>query len=241
MGLLKSILFVGVLGSFSGCATKKINEAELNKVKTVAIVAFTSTLPVSQTLSLDAGSGKTSGAAGGSLIPGSSKESEEILTSLVLALQKNKRWQVTELAALKKNPAYIQAYKATMEGWQNKMPPGEGQTNYQVEGIMDKDGVRLLGPEGKNQLIKALGVDAVVVVNVHTTLEGFKVMGIGKRKPQSTANIQVYSINEEGPIWFESFKGEQSDESVGMTGFIDETKLQKLAVTSSQSAFSKIK
>lgn len=232
---------ISLLIILSGCATSKKNEAEVNKIKKVAVVAFSANLPASQKLSLDVMSGKTSGELGGSIITETSLTMNEIFHHINQTFLKNKNWKVLESNTMKKNPAYIQAYKTTMEGWQNKMPAGAGTKDYVVQDIMDKDGIRLLGPEGKKQLIQALKVDAIIAASVTTNLEGFTVMGIGKRKPQSTVLIQVYNAFEESPIWFESFKGDESEESVGMTGFIDEEKLQSLSLISVKSALTKIK
>ena len=234
--IMLSFLILG-----TGCATSKINEAEVSKVKKVAVVAFSANLPASQKLSLDVMSGKTSGEQGGNLLTETSLTINQILHHINQSFIKNKNWQVLETNTMKMNPAYIQAYKSTMDGWQNKMPAGAGTKDYVVKDVMDKDGLRLLGPEGKKQLIQALKVDAVIAVNVTTNLEGFTVMGIGKRKPQSSVLIQVYNENEDSPIWFESFKGDESEDSVGMTGFIDEEKLQTLSLASVKTALKKIK
>lgn len=120
------------------------------------------------------------------------------------------------------------------------MPPGSGTVDYAVKNVMDWNGLRLLKPEGREKLLADLGVDALIMLKVNVFLKGFAVAGIGERKPQANAHIEVFGKGTEKMIWFDTFEGEESKESVGMTGFINEKKLGELAVISAEAAFAKM-
>ena len=231
-----------ILATTVGCASasKIKDEQSLASVKKVAVIGFKATLPTSAKLGLDLSSGKTEASSGGSLLTENSKDTDQILSDFHKALQKHRGWSMLPLESMKSHPAYISAYKHTMEGWQNKMPPGQGVQVFLSQGVMDTDAPRLLGMEGRDQLMTALGVDAIAILSVHVHLEGMTVMGLGNRMPQSRPHLQVFRKGVEKPIWFETYAGEVSKESVGKTGFIDEKKLARLAFSSAQSAYSKM-
>ncbi|MGZ5280430.1 MAG: hypothetical protein ACXWC9_10830 [Pseudobdellovibrionaceae bacterium] len=234
---LFSLLF---LVNCSSLATKVRDEASLKQVRKVAVVAYRVTLPKSKQLSLNLGSGNTGSDAGGSILTGQSPETDQILTNLMKEMAKNQKWAVMDINKVKMAPGYKKAFDQTMNGWQNKMPANPGTQQYVVNEVMDTDAPRILRPEGRDQLISDLGVDAIISLNVTVYLEGTTVMGIGNRYPQSLVTLNVYKKGQENPIWFESAKGDVSTESVGKTGFIDEKKLARLAVSSAQSAYSKM-
>jgi hypothetical protein len=140
-----------------------VNTEELSKIKRIAIVGFTAYQPVSATLSYDIGSGK--------LGAEKSKDVDPMIEVIGQSLTKSKDWKVLNTEAMKKNAVYIESYKATMEGWQNKMPAPSGVKTYGINGIMDKEGVRILRPAGTNKLITALGVDVVAKKALYTNLD----------------------------------------------------------------------
>lgn len=232
------MLFVSFL---SGCASTMVNQEELNKVKKVAVVGFTAYQPVAAKVSFDLGSGKLGADKYGSVIPETSKETDLMLAEINKALNSVKGWKTMDPNAMKKNPVYMESWKSTMTGWQNKMPPPQGVKTYGITDIMDKDGVRLLKPEGKVKLINALGVDAVIIVESNTMLDSTTIMGIGQRKPFTQFHIEVFSANSDAPIWFATFKSDISTESVGATHFIDEEKVPALALATLKNALSKMK
>lgn len=235
--LLSATLTMGC----AGLATKSRSEAEIQKIKKVAVVAYTATLPASATLSLDVGTGKTGASQGGSTLTANSAETERMLVDFTKALEKSQGWKTVDIQTMVKNPGYLEAYKKTMEGWQNKMPPGAGGTvDYVVPKVMDWNGPRILDFDGREKLMVDLGVNAIAMLKVNVTLKGFSVAGIGARKPVARAHIEVYHAGNPRPVWFETFEGSEPTEHVGMTAFIDEQKLQKLSLASVQSAYEKM-
>lgn len=235
-----SLAIVLVITACASFATRVRDEAEIGKVKKVAVIAYTANLPAARTLSLDVGSGKVGGAAGGTIIPMNSVDTDKMYTEFIKSVEKTQGWKVLDQQTMIKHAAYVAAYKDTMEGWQNKMPAGQGTTDFNVASVMDWNGPRILKYEGREKLMKDLGVDALIMLKVSVQLKGMTVAGIGARKPQAQAHIEVYGKGVEKIIWFDSFEGDESSESVGMTGFINEKKLGELSLYSAQTAFAKM-
>jgi hypothetical protein len=240
--LLRNIMIL-LLAGFTGCAglTHHRNEEALKSVKKVAVIGFSLVEPTSAKLGIDLGSGKTGAVAGGSMITKKSPEVEEMYLALVKSYAKNMGWQVVPPGVMKQNSGYQAAYDRTMKGFQNKYPVGQGQQQFLVDGIMDRDSARILGNEGRTKLIQALGVDAIISADVHVVLNGTSVMGFGSRKPQANLSFQLFRPNTDSADWFEGqIKGDEATKSVGATAFIDESLLHRLSVESARTAFAKI-
>jgi hypothetical protein len=237
-GLTLTALLLSSCGVFK---TREKNEAAVQKVKTVAVVAFSAYQPASAHIGLNLGSGKAEGAAGGSMIPQNSEHIDQMYEDIAKAFGKNVGWNVLDVKKMMNSAAYQKAFKATMEGWQNKMPPGAGQNHFIVKNIMDFDAARILDVKGRDELLKGLGVDAIIAVRVQVDLSGTTVMGVGSRYPAAKTAFYVYEEGNAKPIWFEgNLDGETSKKSVGKTGFIDEKLLNTEALVSARTSFEKI-
>jgi hypothetical protein len=230
--------------SAAGCGTFQTHSkdaSQVSQVKKVAVVAFSVREPAAAGIGLDLGSGKVGASAGGSAISEKDSHSDLMFSDLLTSLHQTMKWTVIDQATMTHNAGYKAAYQKTMTGWQNKMPPGKGEKQFLVEGVMDFDGPRILDSSGRDALIKALNVDAILVANVNVILEATTVMGIGSRHPQSRLSFMLYKAGIEKPIWFEGgVEGQPSTESVGKTAFIDETLLGALAVKSARTAYEKV-
>ena len=235
-----SVLLSMLLLTACGSLTKQKDDAQLSKVKKIAVVGFKAYLPTPTELGLNLNSGKVAGMSGGSMIPEKSTQTDNMLIEFNTSLRKRTQWNVMELQKMKSTPGYISAYEKTMKGWQNKVPPGSGMKGYLVDGVMDNDATRILGLAGRDQLMEDLNVDAIAVVRVDVVLDGTTVMGIGSRKPKSQVHMQLFTKGGKAPIWFETFEGETSSESVGATGYFNEDKMRELALKSTVSAYTKI-
>src|SRR5207253_4729824 len=143
---------------------------------------------------------------------------DRVYAGFVQALEKTQNWKVLSLQTMVQNPGYKEAYKKIMEGWQQKMPAGFGTNDYFVQSVMDWNGPRLLDFDGREKLMVDLGVDAIVMLKVDISLKGFTVAGVGERRPQARAHVEVHGKGTEKIIWFDTFDGKESTESVGLTG-----------------------
>jgi hypothetical protein len=228
----------------TGCGTIKFRErdaAQVEKVKKVAVVSFSVTQPASAKIGIDLTSGKAGAAAGGSMIPQNSPHADEMYLDFNQSVSKNLGWKVMDARVMKANPGYKAAYDKTMKGWQNKMGPNKGDKQFDVADVMDQDCLRILDVKGRDALIDALGVDAIIGGRVQVILNGTTVMGVGSRYPQSKVAFFVYAKGQEKAIWWDGgVEGEEAKESVGKTGFIDEALLSQLALKSAKTAFAKI-
>ena len=238
----KSLLAIATIGMLSSCGsikTKEKNLSEIQTIKKIAIVAFDQDQPAPREIGLDLGSGKLAGSEGGSMITQHTENAKRAYQTLAAQLNRA-GFAVMSLEEMLKNKGYQEAYKSTMEGWQNKMPPGAGMNRVAVEKVMDYDGPRILRQEGRDQLAKQLGVDAIVSAKIYVNLESTTVMGIGNRFQKSTVRIEMFKPNIENAVWFENFMGPTSTESVGKTSFFDEAKMSQLSLESASDAISRI-
>lgn len=226
----------------SACGSLKVRDKDIvatEKIKKAAIVSFSVFQPASAKLSLNLSSGSLEGQKGGSMFSQRSPHVEKMYADL--SQEFGKKWKMVGVKTMTLNAGYQKAYKDTMEGWQNKMPPGEGQKQFLVEKVMDSDSTRILGVEGRRALMDSLGVDAIVEARVMVSLTGTTVMGIGSRYPKTRLSFKVFTRDNENPVWFDgSVEGPVSETSVGSTAFIDETLLGSVAAESAKSAFEKI-
>jgi hypothetical protein len=240
--LNSSVLALGMV-SLGVCASlsHSKDEASVQQVKRVAVVAFTAITPASASIGVSLSGGGIGATAGGSIIPKTDPMIEQMYVDLGKAFSHNLNWDVMSERSMLENSTYKADYDKTMKGWQNKMGPGRGQNQFNVADVMDSDGPRILDVSGRDELIQALGVDAIVVARVQVSLTGTTVAGIGSRHPQTSVAFWIYKKGQEKAIWFEGgIKGEETEESVGKTAFIDESLLNQLALKSAQSAYTKI-
>jgi hypothetical protein len=228
----------------SGCGlikTRDKDEASVQTIKRVAVVAFDVTQPASKKLSLNLSKGRLEGAAGGSWLAQQASHVDQLYADLGQSFRANLKWNVMKPELMKANPGYVKAYKDTMEGWQNKMPPAQGDNLFLVTGVMDGDALRILGPEGRDALIDALNVDAIITADIRTVIHGTSIMGIGAQHPSANLSFWIYTKGKEKPVWFEGqIEGDEAPESIGATGFINETLLNQLVSKSAKTAFAKI-
>ncbi len=139
-------------------------------------------------------------------------------------------WTVLDTPTMTQNPGYVTAYKNTMEGWQSKMPPNKGENRFIVDHVMDYDGPRILDRAGRDALIEALGVDAIIAAKVNVMLSA--------SHPQAYLSFSLYVHGQDKPVWFEGqVKGDRSDATADRSDLIA---LSTLANRSAKTAFAKI-
>lgn len=220
-----------------GCGSVKLrdaNQAELTAVKKVAIASFSFAQPIAASL----------------LSPGgpdygtySSSEVDQTYSDLADTLSSNLKWTVLSAENLRRNPEYQKAYEAKMKGWQANKVPHQGKL-FLVPGIMDAQSLFRMKPADRDHLMDGLKVDAImeVAVQVDFAASAAHVMGFGSRKPKAFINMRMYKRGVEAPIWFDGrLTGDEAKESVGATGYFDETKVTRLGRASAKSAFMKLR
>lgn len=139
------------------------------------------------------------------------------------------------------NSSYKNIYKDTMTGFQSTQPNAQGTSKFVLPEMVDFDAARKIGVAGRDQIMEALKVNALVVAQIHVQLNGTSVMGIGNKYPQSNIRLQMYKKGVESPVWQDGAQGEEMKESVGKSTLtMDVTKMNKLAAASAKSAFEQL-
>lgn len=227
-----------------GCGTIKTkdrNVSETQSIKRAALIAFTADLPARSGIGLNMNSGKAEGSRGGSMLNQNSPETERMMRQVSQAFGSRMKWAMLDPEKATEAPAYREAYKKTMEGWQNKMPPASGTNRFVVRNMMDSECLRILDQPNREKLMQDLKVDALIVSKVDVVLSGTTVMGVGSRYPQSKMFFQVFKKGHERPVWWETLDGKVMEESVGKTGLtLDEKKIADLGLRSLQDGLAKL-
>lgn len=227
----------------SSCGSLKVrdkNPNEVSSIKSVALINMDVTEPRPKELALNLGSGKVEGDRAMGTFQEKAPHVEKLYYDFQRALKAQLNWKVLDKNSMITNPGFKIAYEKTMKGWQNKMPPGQGLAHFVTTDTLDYDSARILGFEGREKLIRDLGVDALVVAKVYVALGGTSIMGFGPRKPYSILSFGVYKKGIENPIWFDGSVEGRKGESVGATALWSVEKLQNEAVQSAIDAFSRI-
>lgn len=240
---MKNLFFALIFLELCACSslkTKERNQVQIDSIKKVAIIAYTVEEPSPVEIGFDLAAGLT-GRDTGTMITQYDPHIDKMYDQLGLKLKENLKWQVLDKNTMVKNSTYVEVYKKTMDGWQNKTPPPQGYFKYNIKEIMDDQSVRIMGLTNRDKLIQELGVDALVMVKVQVHLDGTTVMGIGNRYPKSMVSWSIYKSGIETPVWFETVMSEAAKDSVGKTNAFDVPKMQKLAIQTSAEAYSQIK
>jgi hypothetical protein len=220
------ILFIASLTACGSVKIRDVNQAEIKTVRRVAVASFSFQQPHSS-------------------LGDFSKEDGEVTKSykdIATALKANMGWSVLGLDEMRGNAVYIKAYNDMMKGWQTNKVPSAGKL-LTVPNVMDAQSLRRMKPYERDELMGALGVDALMEtdVNVVFASKGITVMGIGSRYPQAYVSLRMYKKGVERPVWFDGrVEGEASNESVGKTGIWDESDVTRLGRLSAKNAFEKL-
>jgi len=244
MKTLTILIRIFSLVSLVGCGSFKVRDRDdqaVAGIKKAALISFSVYEPQSPKVGFNLSKGQTEARAGGTMGSQSDPTVDQMYGDLQASLSKGLNWKVLGQNEMTVSEEYKRAYKRTMEGWQNKMPPGEGIQHFKIQNVMDFDSARILGPQGRDQLIDGLGVDALVVARVDVLLNGTSIMGFGSKHPQARLALFVYKKGIEKPVWFDGgIDGSEAKESVGSTAFIDDDLLKKLSTESARTAFNQI-
>lgn len=234
--ILNCSLVVATIIGLTACGSLKrrdVNQSEIRSVRKVAIAAFSFEQP-------QAGLAKLAGEK--NYVPSESNDALLALHDAAKTLQSKLRWQILNVDTMRANEAYKKAYASKMEGFQmGKMPP-QGK-EFIAPGVMDAQSIRRMKPAERDELMKALGVDAIMEAkaNIGFASKGVKVMGVGSRYPQAILHFFVFKKGVEQAVWFEGqIEGVASETSVGKTGFFDEELVTRLGRTSLKTAFEKV-
>jgi len=235
-----SVIALFIAATTTACSSLTVREkdsAAVAQIERVAVIGFENVQPMA-TLS-----GVTKLVEkGGDAFDRVDPHADQMYEDLVAALKAQMNWQIVDRQKMVSNGTYQRLFHKTMTGLQQtQMPVGPDQTKTLAKDIMEADCGRRMEIAGRDELMEALGVDAVAVARVDVDLGGFTIMGFGPRYPQSRVNFIVYRRGQEKPVWHDGWiEGEEMDQSIGSTRFFDDDLLSELAVQSAKTAFAKI-
>lgn len=245
-------IFLGLLStSFLGltaCTTFSVEKERLAKVKTVAIVGFEVNQQIPPGLKdiFTAGRQKNDKSFGKVAGWTEAEHATEMYKNLATKLQKEKSWQVIPLEQMVANPAYIQAFKSKTEGLQNRPITDERTEMFHAKGVLDSFAIRTLDDEILQKLKQDLKVDAIVTASLTVHLNNnsalASLVGAGEYKPSATMYFDVKDLKDNKSIWMDTnAKGEEVKEgSRNFLGLTEESKLNKLVIEASNSAYNQL-
>jgi len=224
---------------------KGYSQAEVVKVKSVAVVAFS--LMQYQPTGLASKIGGSASAhlsaaqtAGNARVT-DSELAQNLYQHLLSKITETQSWKVTPLEKLTINLSYqkLLAEKKTEVG--EYLNATNYHKLYTVKGVM-----RPLNPEyqfSKDEveiLTKSLGVDAIVIAEIKMMLIRNDYLGLGIANSYLTPYFSFYLINSQStkPIWFDyGYEGPRSQESMGkVSGLEDTDKIERETKSLAESA-----
>ena len=240
MLLRHSFVLLSLL-TFASCAGGgRIYQADsVRPVRNVAIIGLDVIQPAEFDL-FKPSSGPDSGPMSGMnfAMATSSPAVRDYADDLGAALKSMRKWSVVSPTTVARNEVYMKYFTDTTEGVQSTTPIPKGQTKYRAPDLMEFDGATKIKQAGRDEIMNALKVDAVVLAQYTVQLSGSTIMGIGSRYPQTSLKFQLFRKGEEKPVWQDIVAGEDMKESVGKTAIsLDFNKLKALSLKSAKKAY----
>ncbi len=241
--LFRQSLALAFLLTLMGCAGGRIYQDDAVKpVRNVAIIGIDVIQPAEFDL-FKPSSGPDSGPMSGMnfAMASSSLHVRDYIEDLRGALKGMRKWNMTPQATVAQNDVYKKYFVDTTEGIQSTQPIPKELTKFRAPDHMEFDGATKIGQKGRDEIMNALKVDAVVLAQYTVQIHGTTIMGIGSRYPQSSIKFQLFRKGVEKPVWQDMVKGEDMKESIGKTAFsLDFNKLKDLSLKSSKKAYAEL-
>lgn len=211
---------------FTGCASltkvSKQNDG-LAKVKKVAIVGFSVSYqePPKSKLGQMLDTAKKLTGNDDSPRYGENDNVDLLLQEFADKVQKENSWHVVPVSQLAGLPEYKRLVKQTTEGFQMRPPLPESMFVLRAHHIIDAGAFSMMKPEQKARLAKDLGVDAVLIVNVISTIEvegGLKkYIGMAEFRPRAQVTVEMIDGRSDKPLWQDSWAWGTGDKAVQST------------------------
>lgn len=233
--------FIGLF-LLCGCSsfTKVQKQAEgLKQIKRVAIVGYSvSYEEPDSVLQRIAEKTKLNVNASGKVNGGENPEIDILYQSIASRLQSEMTWQVLTVSQLTSQATYKNLVKEYTTGMVTRPMVGKNSTVFRPTNILDAPAFAMMDNKAKAQLVKTLEVDAIVIVNVVSSLEEegglMKYVGASEFRPKAQVLIQVLDGRSEKPIWSDSWARGNGDKAVPSTlRFVDNKEMMaqvKIAV-----------
>jgi hypothetical protein len=243
---IKNVLFILITAGLFGCAgmTQKLDANRAKSVRKLAIFA----VEVHQqqpTDNLGLGAIK-------SISEGKDSDSVElqsmafkVANNFASEIQKKTKWQIIPIKDVAANVDYKAKFTAANSGLHMVSMTGNSMVVINAQGLLDVTQFRKMSIPERAKLAKSLGVDAVAEITIVNTLDEsmFSIghlTGDGAYAMTSRANLQVYDLNSEDPLWVsQNVDGEPTAKSDELPANL--SKRERLAKLGEQAAGSAVK
>jgi hypothetical protein len=211
---------------FTGCASltkvSKQNE-NLAKVKKVAIVGFSVSYqePPRSKIGEIIHTAKMLSGADDAPKYGENENVDLLYQEFAEKIQKENSWHVLPVSQLAGLPKYKSLVKDTSEGLQLRPPLPQSMSVLRAHQIIDAGAFRMMKPEQKARLAKDLGVDAVLIVEIISSIEvegGLKkYIGMAEFRPRAQVTVEMIDGKSDKPLWQDSWAWGTGDKAVQST------------------------
>lgn len=203
---ITNALLITMAAFTTGCASMGVIKDRVEPIKKVAIIGYE---VEEQKAPLMAPPSPKYGMPASMLTmpPRETKVASELYKSLSDVLTKELNWQVVDMSKVANN----EAYKDTQQKIAKMLMFNHGRKAdweaYLAQGIIPAKELDTLDPRTKEALRRALGVDAIVVVENDVEMRKkasiMNLVGGTGTIPVSTVKLSVYDLKDEKPIWWD--------------------------------------
>jgi hypothetical protein len=230
----------------TACSTLSVDKARIAHIHKVAVVGFSVEQQMPTGIAFNFGSHRSAdpGFHGSSVQP--ADHADAIYAELGRVLHREMKLTVIDRKVIAKNAAYAEFFDHSMHGWQNRPPVGSHVSCFGADGVTDAWPVDRMDPAARQDLMKALGVDALAVATVRISLkEGGgleRMVGAGQYMPQARVAFTLYDDSGQDPVWRDAAAiGETLKEGTEhVLGAADVKELNRLAIAAADKAFAKL-
>lgn len=152
---------------------------------------------------------------------GENKDVNILYQDFVTKVQKETPWQVLMASQLTSLPKYKILLASSTDGLQLRPLLPKDMSVLRPTQIMDAGAFRMMKPEQKSKLAKELGVDAVMIVDIISTVEvegGLKkYIGMAEYRPRAQVTVEMLDSKSDKPLWQDSWAWGTGDKAVQST------------------------
>ena len=244
----KSVLFLGLSSVLFGCAsmTQKLDANRAKAVHKLAILAVevhqqqpTDNLGIGAFKSLKEGRDSDSGELQAMALKVSNNFASEI--------QKKTTWQIVPMKDVVANADYKAKFTDATSGMHTVSMTGQNMMVVNANGMLDVAQFRKMSIPERAKLAKSLGADAIAEVTIVNSIDQSMysighLTGDGAFAMTSRANLQVYDLNSEDPLWrSQNVAGETTSKSDQLPANMSKReRLAKLGEQAANSAVQKL-
>lgn len=238
---MKNLFFCLCLLSFTACSslTKVQKKPEaISQVKRVGIVGYSIAHQEPDSVLQRLTEVKLGLESNGSASPQENNEVDELYKDFSARLKTEMNWDVVSKETLSNNSVYRKLVIDKTTGLVLRPVQPKNFVNLRPHQVLDAEAFSMMKDEEKVQLLKDLGLDAIVIVRAISSLEEEggvkKYIGMSEFRPRAQVTVEAIDGRSEKAIWSDSWAWGTGDKAVQSTlRFVDNKELMdqvKIAV-----------